>query len=75
MHCIAPEQASQCPLWVVSGHSAMSEQRPLYPRKRTSLSASANVRFVPKADIRSFIDDLIGAGEDRLRNCKPSDSF
>ena len=29
-----------------------------------------NVRFVPKADIRPFIDGLIGAGEDRLRTCK-----
>ena len=25
----------QCPLWVISGHFAMAEVCPLYPRKRT----------------------------------------
>jgi len=30
----------------------------------------SHVRYVPKADIRPFIDGLIGAGEDRLRTCK-----
>ena len=25
----------QCPLWVISGHFAMSKPCPLYPRKRT----------------------------------------
>src|SRR5215472_11120207 len=41
-----------CPLWVISGHSAMSEQCPFYPQKRTSLSvmgmsAYANNRHRP----------------------------
>src|SRR5215469_12409290 len=29
---------ARCPLWVISGHSAMSERCPLYPQKRTLLS-------------------------------------
>jgi hypothetical protein len=29
----------QCPLWVISGHSAMSTTCPLYPQKRTFAAA------------------------------------
>jgi hypothetical protein len=28
-------QKAQCPLWVISGHSAVQSPCPLYPRKRT----------------------------------------
>ena len=35
MHRIAACQAGSCPLWVKSGHSAVSERCPLYPQKRT----------------------------------------
>ena len=32
---ISERGRTKCPLWVISGHSAMSEVCPLYPRKRT----------------------------------------
>jgi hypothetical protein len=31
---------ARCPLWVISGHSAMRERCPLYPRKRILISGS-----------------------------------
>src|SRR5262245_49612101 len=34
--------ASQCPLWVISGHSALHAPRPLYPPKRTLGGASSD---------------------------------
>src|SRR5262249_12534591 len=33
--------AAKCPLWVRSGHFAMSARRPLYPQKRTWFSTIA----------------------------------
>ena len=44
---------------------------PLYPQKRTLHCTAANVRFVPKADIRrrsktaSLFDHLVGASDQR----------
>jgi hypothetical protein len=43
--------AAQCPLWVKSGHSAMSRGCPLYPQKRTLIERVGMSAFVPKADI------------------------
>src|SRR6516164_4281208 len=37
--CSAHRQAAERPLWVISGHRKGSAERPLNPRKRTSLSA------------------------------------
>src|SRR6516165_3272749 len=33
--CAAAILSHSCPLWVISGHSAVSERRPLYPQKQT----------------------------------------
>src|SRR6516225_6033877 len=33
--CVATTIRTECPLWVKSRHSAVSERCPLYPRKRT----------------------------------------
>jgi hypothetical protein len=38
---VAAEQASGCPLWVISGHGGLSDQCPLYSRKQTSPNATA----------------------------------
>ena len=47
-----PHSRSMVPSnWV---ESQLSNNVPLYPRKRSSLSTGGNVRFVPKADIRSY---------------------
>ena len=35
VHGSGRRKARQCPLWVISGHFAMRERCPLYPRKRT----------------------------------------
>ena len=37
----------------------------LYPPKADIRSANRNVRFGPKADIRSLFDHLVGVGEQR----------
>jgi hypothetical protein len=37
------------------------------PPKATSNATSWNVRFGPKADIAHLVDDLVGGGEQRLR--------
>jgi len=39
---------SRCPLWVKSGHSAMFEQCPLYPQKRTWISTAVMSAKCPK---------------------------
>jgi hypothetical protein len=44
--------ASQCPLWVISGHSARQLRCPLYPRKQTFVNALGMSALGPKADIR-----------------------
>jgi len=31
--------ATQCPLWVISGHRRRASECPLYPQKRTSAKA------------------------------------
>jgi hypothetical protein len=36
--------SAPCPLWVKSGHGGTSDQRPLYPQKRTSLFRARSAR-------------------------------
>jgi len=39
MRRVAAEEASRCPLWVISGHDGKSVRCLLYPRKRTFVGA------------------------------------
>jgi hypothetical protein len=39
-------EASQCPLWVISGHFAMRKPCPLYPRKRTCSARYSSMRSI-----------------------------
>ena len=62
-----------CPLWVKSRHSAVSEQCPLYPQKRTSeltrgMSALCQQQTFCAAAELALFDHLVGAGEKRRRN-------
>ena len=52
---------AQCPLWVKSRHLQRKTACPLYPESG-HVQCTAHVRFVPKADIASLIDDFVGAG-------------
>ena len=42
--------ATQCPLWVISGHLQCKTSCLLYPQKRTCAVALGHVCFVPEAD-------------------------
>src|SRR3974390_1283183 len=49
---------TECPLWVKSRHSLMSDQCPLYPRKRTlelSRVMSALCRFCCRSPLQAFL--------------------
>ena len=62
----------ECPLWVISGHSVMSERCPLYPQKWTLelsrvMSALCQKRTT-RAAVNDLFDHLVGAGKQRRRH-------
>jgi hypothetical protein len=57
-----------CPLWVKSGHHETFNPCPLYPEKRTSLSAIAMSIKCQKQTSRGLFDHFAGVGEQAGRN-------
>jgi hypothetical protein len=63
--------SGRCPLMVQSGRAVMLRSCPLSGVKRTSRSESAAAAYDPKRTCSASFDQLVGTGEDRLRNRKP----
>jgi hypothetical protein len=62
--CWKPNPISgRCPLWVISGTYAVQNAMSALPPKADMCSALGDVRFVPIADIPTFIRSLRRAGE------------
>ena len=58
-----PGQQLQCPLWVKSRHSDHPRSMSALPPKADIVERDRHVRFVPKADIDSLFDHLVGNRE------------
>src|SRR5262249_57732472 len=63
--CTATILSCQCPLWVKSGHCRISARCPLYPQKRTSLSATGMSALCQKQTSAISFDFPIGGSEQR----------
>jgi hypothetical protein len=72
----------ECPLWVKSRHRIRSASCPLYPQKRTSLSA-IGMSAVPKTEVTCLLDHLVSGhlqlqrhlDAERLRCLQVDDEF
>src|SRR6202040_3864733 len=68
--CTAAILTRPCPLWVKSGHDAIKLRCPLYPRKRTFVSAFWMSALGQKRTSAQLFDYLVGARKHRRWNCK-----
>jgi hypothetical protein len=59
--CAAAILSRSCPLWVKTRHDTLKSPCPLYPRKRTFLSAVSMSALCHKRTSAVLIDQLVGA--------------